>query len=60
MEATRDPVGTLVELAARVELGHDDFGRVDVGHGGMGTDGDSAPVVHHRYGFVDVDGDVDL
>src|SRR5436305_1298569 len=58
VEAAGDLVGVLVELTARVQLGHDDLGRrpslflVDV-------DRDAAAVVLHRHRVVGVDGDVD-
>ena len=53
MQAAGDLVGILVELTARMQLGHDDLGRrhtlfvVDVG-------GDAAPVVGHGAGAVGV------
>ena len=59
VQAAGDLVGVVVELTARVEHGHDDFGggptllRVDI-------DGDAAAIVGDRDGFVRVDGDRDF
>ncbi|MDQ1154161.1 hypothetical protein QE389_001360 [Brevundimonas sp. SORGH_AS 993] len=58
VQTPRDLVGVLVELTARVQLGHDDLGRrhaflgVDVGR-------DAAPVVGHGDGAVGVQNDLD-
>ena len=59
VQAARDLVGVLVELPARMELGHDDFGRrdalalVDIGR-------DAAAVVAHRAGTVGIERDAHL
>ena len=60
VQASRDLVGALVELAAGVELGEHDLGRVELGHRRVGTDRDAAPVVDDRHRVVDVDRDGDL
>ena len=59
VEAAGDLVGLVVELAAGVEHGHDDFGRgllLLLVH----LDRDAAAVVDDRDGVVDVDEDVDV
>ena len=61
VQAARHLVAVLVELAARVQLGHHDFGGgamlvvvvLDVGR-------DAAAVVDHRYRVVGVDDDLDV
>ncbi len=58
VEAARDLVGALVELAPRVELREDDLGGVEPRL--VGPDGDAAAVVDDRHRVVDVDRDVDL
>src|SRR5207245_4311071 len=60
VQAARDLVGLVVELAARVQLGEHDLRRVHAGHGRVGTAGDAAAVVDDGDRVVDVDGDVDL
>ena len=58
MEAARDLVGVLVELAAGMQHRHDDFsGTTPLT--GVDVRGDAAPVVLHRHGFVGVYGDGD-
>ena len=58
MQAARDLVGVLVEFAAGMKLGHDDFGgrnslaRVDVG-------GDAAAIVADRAGAIGIERDGD-
>ena len=53
MQAARDLIGILVEFAARMQLGHDDFGgrnafgRMDVGR-------NAASVIRHRHGAIGV------
>ena len=58
MEAARDLVGVLVELAAGMQHRHDDFsGTTPLT--GVDVRGDAASVVLHRHGFVGVYGDGD-
>ena len=57
VEAARDLVGALVELAAGVELREDDLGGVEPRL--VGADGDAAAVVDDGHRVVDVDRDVD-
>ena len=59
VEAAGDLVALLIELAAGMEDGHDDFGRRLVLLL-VQADGDAAPVVDDGDGIVDVDEDVDL
>ena len=58
MEAARDLVRVVVELAARVEVRQDDLQRLAPVHG-MGPDGDPAPVVFDGDRVVRVDDDGD-
>src|SRR5262249_31203767 len=60
VEAARDLVGAVLELAAGVELGHHDVDGVHPAHGRMRPDRDAAAVVLHADAAVDVDGDDDL
>ena len=58
MEATRDLVGVLVELAAGMQHRHDDFSGASA-LTGVDVRGDAAAVVLHCHGFVGVNGDGD-
>ena len=58
MEAARDLVAVVVELAAGVEHGQHDFGRGPAA--GVLVDGNAAAVVDDRDRVVDVQRDVDL
>ena len=58
MEAAGNLVGILVELAARVQLGHDDFGGRDA-FALVDFNGNAAAVVAHGGGAVGVQGHVD-
>ncbi len=58
MEAARDLVAVVVELAAGMEHGHHDFSRRPAAR--VLIDGDAAPVVDDGHGVVDVQRDVDL
>ena len=59
MQAAGDFVGVVVEFAARVQHGHDDFGGA-AAFFGVDIDRDAAAVVAHGDGFVLVDDDVDF
>jgi hypothetical protein len=59
VEAARDLVRLLVELAAGVEPGHHDLGRGDA-LGRVHLDRDAAAVVHDGHAAVRVDRDLDL
>ena len=49
----------VIELAARVQLGEDDFGAADA-HGGVDVHGHTPPVVLHAGGAVVVQGDLHM
>src|SRR5690606_4861557 len=58
VQATRDLVAVLVELAASVQFGQRDLGRTAPGLVlvvELDAGGDAAPVVHHADGVVGVD-----
>jgi hypothetical protein len=55
VQATRHLVGVLVELTARVELGHDDLGGRDA-LAGMDVGGNAAAVIRDRHGAVGIEG----
>ena len=59
MQAAGDFVGVVIEFAARVQDGHDDFGSA-APFFGVDIDRDAAAVVAHGDGFVLVDDDVDF
>ena len=54
MQAARNLVGILVEFAAGMELGHDDFGRRNA-FAVVDVDGNAAAVVAHRHRTVGVE-----
>ena len=58
VEATRDLVGSLVELPARMELGHDDLGRRDA-LAGMKLNRNPSAIVVDGNARIDVNGDSD-
>ncbi len=59
VQAAGDLVGILVELTARVQLGHDDLGRRDALFR-VQVGGDAAAVVGHGHRAVGIEGDGDL
>ena len=59
VQPARDLVAVLVELPARVQLGHDDLGRAHA-FGRVHADGDAASVVTHRHAAVGVNLDMDI
>ncbi len=56
MQTAGDLVGAVIELAAGVQHGHDDFGG-GAPFFGVDVDRDAAAVVRHGHGFVGVNGD---
>src|SRR5207237_2596205 len=56
VQAAGDLVGVLVEFSARMQLGHDDFGRGNA-FALVDVDGNAAAVVAHRHRAVGIEHD---